>query len=307
MAIFNQEELRQALQDVNNAQTSLNQAVSPLTQNQSDKFLSDGFTVPAGYSADGTGLPYNKVPTYVDGKLRRNIITWFIPEFGTVRMYVNPSSIQYTFKKIIQKQLTKGGYTLQYWGEELPTLRISGSTGSSGIEGINVLYEIYRAEQYAFDTTGLVIASNNAAANLTSDAFGAIGNAIGNGVGPLLFGGVSTGSSGNSALNGGLIGGVFGLNNPTSSLAASNYTNLAQLAFTVEMYYDGWVYRGYFNDFSFTESAEDFLMKYDINFTVTQRRGYRTNYFPWSRNPANGPSQYNTPMSFSGSVNFGDE
>ncbi len=307
MAIFNQNDLKQAQQDINNAQSTLNQFLSPLTQSQVDKFKADGFVVPAGYSSDGTGLPYSKAPTYQEGKLRRNIITWFIPEFGTVRMYVNPATIRYTFKKIIQKQFTKGGYTLQYWGEELPTLTISGTTGSSGIEGINVLYEIYRAEQYAFDSTGLVIAANNTAANLTTDAFNAIGNAIGNGVGPILFGGTTTGSAGNSVQNAGLIGGVFGLNSVTNSLAATNYTTLAQLAFTVEMYYDGWVYRGYFTDFNFTESAEDFLMRYELNFTVTQRRGYRTNYFPWSKNPANGPSQYDTPLSFSGAVTSGNK
>jgi hypothetical protein len=101
MAEFNQNDLKQAQQDINNAQSTLNQFLSPLTQSQVDKFKADGFVVPAGYSADGTGLPYSKVPTYQEGKLRRNIITWFIPEFGTVRMYVNPSMIRYTFKKII--------------------------------------------------------------------------------------------------------------------------------------------------------------------------------------------------------------
>lgn len=306
MAQFTNQQLKQAQNDVNNAQSILNQA-NPLTQNQLEKYKADGFLIPASYSADGTGLPYSKVPTFRDAKLKRNIITWFVPEFGTVRMYVNPRSIVTANKKLINQIQTKGGYTLQYWGEQLTTLQIQGTTGTSGIEGINVLYEIYRAEQYAFDTSGLLISANNAAQNLVTDGFNAIGNAIGGGVGTLLFGGSTTSSAGASVQNAGLIGGIFGLNSPSSSLTASNYTTLAELAFTVEMYYDGWVYRGFFTDFSFTESAENFLIDYNINFTVTQKRGYRDNYFPWHRNPANGPSQYNTPYSFSGYATMGDE
>jgi hypothetical protein len=301
MAEFTQSDLKNALQDVNNAQSTLNQYLNPLTQNSLEKYKSDGFTVPAAYSADGNGLPYSKAPTYRDATLQRNIITWFVPEFGTVRMYVNPSNINYSFNKTITPTRTKGGYSLQYWGEELTNLTITGTTGSAGVEGVNVLYEIYRAEQYAFDTAGLVISSNNAAQNLITQGFNAAGNAIGSGgVGQLLFGGTATGNAGTSVQNAGLIGGLFGLNSPLNSLGASNYVSLAQLAFTVEMYYDGWVYRGYFKNMTITEKPYEF--DYNIGFVATQRRGYRTNFFPWHRNPAQGPSQYNTPNSFSGTV-----
>lgn len=304
MAEYTNQDLKEALQFTQDAQNILNQS-NPLTQNSEERYKADGFLIPATFSADGNGLPYTKVPTYRDAKLRRNIITWFVPEFGTVRMYVNPNSIRYNFRKLITQSMTKGGYTLQYWGEELPTLYISGTTGSAGVEGINVLYEIYRAEQYAFDTTGLVISANNAAQNLATDGFNAIGNAIGGSIGGLLFGGTNTSSAGNTVQNAGIVGGLFGLNTPTNSLAASNYTTLAQLAFTVEMYYDGWVYRGYFSQFDFTETTE-FTWNYNLNFVVTQRRGYRTNYFPWHKNPANGPSQYTTPSSFSGYASLGN-
>ena len=92
-------------------------------------------------------------------------------------MYVNPAAITYSHKKLISKDRTKGGYTLQYWGEELSSLNISGTTGAAGVEGINVLYEIYRAEQYAFDGTGLSLAANNAATpNLISSLLGTTGD-----------------------------------------------------------------------------------------------------------------------------------
>ena len=123
-----------------------------------------------------TGLPSNQVPNNRSGIPTRNIINWFVPEVGIVNMYINPQNITYSSSKIIDKQLTKGGFIIQYWGEQLTTLRISGHTGSSGIEGINVLYEIYRAEQYMFDPLALSMAANNSIAGLNSAVDAALGN-----------------------------------------------------------------------------------------------------------------------------------
>jgi hypothetical protein len=276
---------------VSNAAATLN-GLNPITQSQQASFESNGFLVASTPSADGNGLPFTKISPSVNAKLTRNIITWFVPQFGTVRMFINPQNIAYSHKKLITKERTKGGYTLQYWGEELSTINLSGTTGSSGIEGINMLYEIYRAEQYAFDAVGLTLAGNNAAAdlsaNLAQSAVGAIGS---------IFG--SAGSAG-AALGGGLIGGILGLDSPNNNLSARNIPSLASLAFGVEMYYNGWVYRGFFESMTVTERADNFLIDYQMVFTVTQRRGYRTNYFPWSNSPSSGPSQYTTPPSFSG-------
>lgn len=287
---------------LNNA-LDLNSNTNPLTQNQQESFKSDGFLLPATFSADGNGLPYNKVPSYKPAQLRRNIVTWFVPEFGIVRMYVNPASISYAHKKLIQRDRTKGGYTLQYWGEELTALTIGGTTGSSGIEGINVLYEIYRAEQYAFDGVGLTLAANNAAADVANNLISGAGSALGQGING-LFGG-STGSQTAGAAGAGLLGGVLGLNSPNNNLSAKNIPTLAQLAFTVEMYYNGWVYRGFFDNMIVNEKASEFLIDYQISFVATQRRGYRLNYFPWTHSAKDGPSQYTSPQSFSGNVSTG--
>lgn len=268
-----------------------------MEKNQTDQFKNDGFLLPATFSADGNGLPYTKVPSNKAGVLKRNIITWFIPEFGVVRMYVNPSQITYTNKKTITKDRTKGGYTLQYWGEELGTIALTGTTGSSGIEGINALYEIYRAEQYAFDATGLTLASHNAAADLATNAVNAVGGAVGSGIGG-FFGGA--GGAVGGALGAGLAEGLLG--GTDSSISPQNITSLAQLAFTVEMYYNGVVYRGYFENMTVNEKASDFLIDYQMTFVTTQRRGYRTNYFPWSKSAKDGPSSYTTPSSYSGNA-----
>ena len=254
---------------------------------------SSGLSSSSTPSADGSGLPFTKITPEVNGQITRNIITWFVPQFGTVRMFINPQGITYNHKKAITKDRTKGGFTLQYWGEDLTTLKITGNTGSSGIEGINMLYEIYRAEQLAFDTVGLSLAGNNAAADLSNNLSQGIGGALGQTIG---------GSNLSAPSSGGILGGILGMDSPNAMLSPRNIPSLASLAFAVEMYYNGWVYRGYFEDMTVTESAEDFLLKYEISFTVTQRRGYRTNYFPWHESPASGPSNYTTPHSFNGNA-----
>jgi len=277
---------------VNQSIDALNRT-NPLSQTAQSQFKADGFALPASFSADGTGLPSSKVASYRDSQLKRNIITWFVPEFGIVRMYVNPSSISYIHKKAIDKARTKGGYTLQYWGEELSQLNIAGTTGGAGIEGINVLYEIYRAEQYAFDGTALSLAANNASQpNLLNSLIGNTGDS------PSLLGGIVGGVSGS-------ISTLLGQDSPNTALVANSINSLAQLAFTVEMYYNGWVYRGFFENMTINEKADNFLLEYNMVFTVTQRRGYRLNYFPWSKSAVDGPSQYTSPQSFSGSVTPG--
>jgi hypothetical protein len=278
MATFS---LDSALNGVSNAIGTLNGS-NPLTQSNLASFESNGFLVASTPSADGNGLPFTKIPSTITGQLSRNIITWFVPQFGTVRMFINPQNISYIHKKLITKERTKGGYTLQYWGEDLSQLTINGTTGSSGIEGINMLYEIYRAEQYAFDAVGLTLAANNASADVANNLVQGIGGALGQ-----LIGGQSTTSAAGGA---GLLGGILGLDSPNNNLSARNLPSLASLAFAVEMYYNGWVYRGYFENMTINERADNFLLDYSMTFTVTEKRGYRTNYFPWSNSPVPGPT-----------------
>lgn len=278
MAEFN---LDSAVNGINNLSASLN-GMNPLTQSQLASFESNGFLVASSPSADGSGLPFSHITPAVNAKVTRNIITWFVPQFGTVRMFVNPQNISYVHKKLINKDRTKGGYTLQYWGEELDQINISGTTGSSGIEGINMLYEIYRAEQYAFDAVGLTLAANNAAADVANNLVQGIGGALGQAIGGPSLTAAASGA--------GLLGGILGLDSPNNNLSARNVPSLASLAFAVEMYYNGWVYRGFFDNMTITERADNFLIDYQMTFMATQRRGYRTNYFPWSNTPAHGPS-----------------
>src|SRR3984885_7578974 len=114
-------------------------------------FQQNGFVVPPIPSADGTGLPSSKIPSIQLAAATRNIMHIYLPEVGIVNLYINPQSISYNEKKLITQTRTKGGYSLQYYGEQLTTLNVSGNTGTSGVEGLNVLDEAYRSEQLMFD------------------------------------------------------------------------------------------------------------------------------------------------------------
>jgi hypothetical protein len=270
-----------------------NQVAAPLT---------GGFNSPVAPAGLPNGLPSNQVMDFRSGTPSRNIIHWLVPEFGIVQMYINPNNIVYRHQKLIGSDRTKGGYTLQYWGEQLSTLALTGTTASAGIEGINVLYEVYRAEQLAFDVVGLSLAADNASLGAANQIIGGIGDAVGSAIGTAVGGGSNFGGSVGGLLGAGIAQGIFGTDNFTS-LAPRNITSLATLAFGVEMYYDGWIYRGFFTDMTVTESAQNLgTIEYAINFTATQRRGYRLNSLPWQRSAVNGPSNTDdsggTPMSF---------
>lgn len=247
-------------------------------------FEKEGFIVPPMATSDGTGFPSSKTPSNITGGTKRHIMHWFVPDMGIIKMYVNPDNVHYAYKKAINSQRTKGGFTLQYWGEELPILRISGTTGSSGIEGINVLYELYRAEQYAFDPVGLTLASEASSSNIANSLIGNVAGGIGSAITN------SQNSSFASALGNTIVSGLTGIDPANNNLSPKNLPSLASVAFGIELYYMGWVFRGYFTDFDFTESAGDFNYKYNMSFVVTQRRGYRINYFPWHKSATSGPS-----------------
>jgi hypothetical protein len=241
-----------------------------------------GIGAPPIPSKGGTGTRQSRILPGRDGKLTRNLISWFLPETGIVEMYINPQNITYSDKKHITNVRTKGGYILQYWGEELGTLGISGTTGSSGVEGINVLYDVYRNEQVNFDTFALAVEAAQEARELQNDLDGSS---------------LSFLSGANNLLNSAQDRFFDTVNNVIESGSANvsrPKPTLASLAFSVEMYWSGWVFRGYFTDMRVEEKADRIgLFDYTMNFTVTQRRGLRTNFFAWHRSPTDGPSNSN--------------
>jgi hypothetical protein len=202
----------------------------------------------------------------------RKMMHFILPTGDIVQMYINPQNIQYSNKKLISNQRTKSGYVLQYWGEELGELSISGTTGTSGIEGINVLQDVYRFEQLALDPYALTLAAKNYQDNFSSDIFNS-----------------ESAFQGQNSFVDFLLSAQ---NNP--QITPQNLPSLAQYAFTIEIFWSGEIYRGYFNNFSVTESSGNLgLFDYSFNFTVTQKRGFRQNFLAWHRSPLSGPSNSN--------------
>ncbi len=239
--------------------------------------FSDSIPLPSGANVRQAQFPSNRLAGPV-----RNLIKWFVPEVGVVEMYINPQSISYSDKKLISEQRTRGGYVVQYWGEELTVIKISGTTGSSGIEGINVLRDVYRAEQIAFEPFALAMAGG---------AFGLVEN---------LAEGVASADS----VGEGLLSAATDVAAMAPLVDNATRPTLASLAFSVEMYYSGKIYRGFFTDFSVSESAEKIgLFDYETTFKVTQERGWRNNFFAWHRSATEGPSdsdpEFGAPYTYS--------
>jgi hypothetical protein len=261
---------------INNAGKASSLLGKNANQITNESFRGEGFTVSQSSESDTANLPSSKaLSNRSDTPAKRSLMHWFVPEYGVVQMYMNPQRIQYSAKKIINKNQTKGGFSVTYWGEELMELTITGTTGSSGVEGLNVLYEVYRAEQLAFDPVALSLAaaSNSAAANLLDQG---IGSLLGENTVAGAFGEIGAGLLGSDSI---------------ANLLPDNTPSLAALATGVEMFFQGLVYRGYFTSMDFDESSDKLgLWDYSIRFTVTERRGYRTNTLPWQHSAVNGPS-----------------
>lgn len=248
------------------------------------------FSLSSVPSASGLGTRQGSLSNQRPAVTRRKLIHWLVPEGPMVQMYINPQNISITDEKDISTQRTKGGFVLQYWGEKLIEVSISGTTGTSGIEGINVLRDVYRNEQLAFDPYALALAAKNRQDSMVGDIFGLgslteVGNAFADGD----------------------IDSLFGIAEESNIQAAKKPPTLASLAFTVEMYWSGEVYRGFFKRFLVKESVGRLgLFDYDMSFTATQRRGLRRNFLGWHRSAVNGPSnsdpEFGTPYSYSSLV-----
>lgn len=200
----------------------------------------------------------------------RKMLTWRTPHLGYIQMYINPQQLNIQEKKIITPTRTKGGYIIQYAGEELINITIRGTTGSSGMEGINILRDIYRSEQDAFTGIAQSLETKLASSQLYSlfKGTGAVGAAQIQDVGTLLL----------EQSEKEFIFNSFDQPFPT----------LASLAVAIELFFQGVLYKGFFTTFSVEENAESpGLFNYDIAFTAFSRQGTRRNFMPWHRQPYN--------------------
>lgn len=231
----------------------------------------DAFAAPVIPGVNGFGTRQSSIPDQRMARSTRKLMRWLIPEGPIIQMYINPQNVTISNKKDISHQRTKGGYVLQYWGEGLTTISLQGTTGTSGIEGINVLGDVYRSEQLAFDPYALFLAKKNYQDSFSGDVFGT-----------------------NSALGAdNFVGALMGAAQEAGPQAGQNAPSLASFAFTVELYWSGEVYRGFFTDFNVTESANELgFFNYTLTFLATQKRGMRQNFLAWHRSATSGPSGY---------------
>lgn len=187
----------------------------------------------------------------------RQVMTWRLPNGSSVQMYMNPENFTVRDSKQITPTRTKGGFVVQYWGDNLTQLTLSGTTGSSGVQGIQVLRDIYRSENKAFELV---------AATQTRDLITAFEN-----------GGFDLDKAEES------------LNTIAEKLADRNFIlrpSLASLSLGVMLFYQGIQYRGFFTEFSMTESVSKLgLFDYSMAFSVTETRGSRKNFMAWHKDP----------------------
>jgi hypothetical protein len=214
-------------------------------------------------------------------------------------MYLNPQRFDIAENKIINEQLTKGGYIVQYWGEQLPIITAGGTTGSSGIEGINILRDIYRHEQIHFRKV-LEVRQREAASAFASnaamsaavemqevDGFTAVADLVtGGGYSDLVSGVENSIDILTDAWNG---------STPASTSSFLTVPTLASFATSIDMYYQGEIYRGFFTTFSVNETAQSpGIFEYSFTFKVTRRTGVRQNFMPWHLDPTNADGKTKT-------------
>lgn len=225
----------------------------------------------------------------------RKLMLWNIPNKGLVQMYVNPESFSITESKLLKETRTKGGYMIQYWGQNLPVIDLSGTTGSGGIEGINVLHDIYLQEQQAFAD---VIAQVNSGFlnNLVQATLGTVQSLSNNPISDLIS---TTSNTLNTVSNlfsdvvntVGNIANIFDVIGTAIGADNQLLPTLGALALSVELHFDGVIYRGFFTEFRVDEKSQELgLFRYSMKFKVTRRTGVRLNGFAWQRTVNSGPA-----------------
>lgn len=201
-------------------------------------------------------FPHTRLANSIGGGRDAQIMQWRLPNGSTVQMYINPENFQVRETKQITQTRTKGGFVIQYWGENLTQLTLSGTTGSSGVRGVEVLRDIYRAENRAFD---LVAAQQRQ-----------------------LIENVATGLSLDQDIS-------QALQTAATQVEENNFLlrpSLGSLAASLILFYQGLQWKGFFTEFTVTESVQKLgLFDYSMTFMATERRGKRKNFMPWHKEP----------------------
>lgn len=205
-----------------------------------------------------------------------------------IPLYLNPQSMSIQETKIINKQLTKGGFVIQYWGEELPTISVSGTTGSGGIEAINILRSIYRHEQLQFNVIlqdRARLLDKAARESLENTTAASVGAGVTSMLDEITGGAFSEIADGVSSFIEEVTDAALGISDSVPNRVELIPT-LASFATSIDLFWQGETFRGYFQDFNVDENAATpGHFDYKFTFTVIKRTGERGNFMPWHRSP----------------------
>ena len=220
------------------------------------EFASDTAGAIEGFLEQFAPFPNMRVSAGITNR-EESIMSFRLPNGLSVKMYINPQNLQINDSKQIVPIRTKGGYVVQYWGANLGQMTLNGTTGSSGIRGINILRDVYNAENRAFD--GIAASQTQELVNVLS------------------IDGVDPSNPGDF------------LPEVAARLRDRQFIlrpSLASLALGVVIHYQGIQYKGFFTAFNVTESVENLgLFDYSMVFSITEQRGVRNNFMAWHKEP----------------------
>lgn len=204
-----------------------------------------------------------------------------------VPLYINPTTITTNYTKNISETQTIGGFVIQYWGDKITTMSINGTTGSGGIDAINILYDVYKSEQKSFEKTlikrrqELLDKANENKQYLDSNPTRL------EAIDQVLFGGaISELASGVSETMDYFRASYTGENISGQNTKTTLMPTLSAFAVSLEMHYQGRINRGYIDNMNVTESASSpGHFDYTISFKSLKEYGERKNFMPWHTNP----------------------
>jgi hypothetical protein len=212
-----------------------------------------------------------------------------IADREVIPLYINPSNIQTSFTKNIQESQTIGGFIIQYWGDKITTINITGTTGSGGIEAINILYnKVYKSEQNSFRDIIIKRQSELAAriADAQSNATNQDAVSAASALDQILFNGAFSNLASGVGETMDFFRDSIAGNDVSKSDPVKLLPTLSAFAVSVDMHFQGRVHRGYIDTMSVTEiGASAGHFDYSMTFKSLKEFGQRNNFMPWHTNP----------------------
>jgi hypothetical protein len=213
-----------------------------------------------------------------------SILSSSVGDRKVVPLYINPNSFQTNYSKNISETQTIGGFIIQYWGDRITTISIQGTTGSGGIDAINILYDVYKSEQTSFRNM-MIVRRQQLQAAIKDSQSGTESLNVGQALDQVLLNGAfSEIANGISETMDYFKKAITGEEIEKSSVELM--PTLSAFAVSLEMHFQGKIYRGYIESMNVTESSNaPGHFDYTIQFKSLKEYGERKNFMPWHINP----------------------